>query len=200
MPLVTPGAPPAGYTFAPLQPGMSYFEDAARLYLATWPDDLAGGQWGIIDFFTRYAGRPEYHGLVALREGVVVGFGFGARSESGQWWHDRVAERVGADHLALQDAWGLVDLVVASHHQGRGVGSALMETLLAAQPCPRALLSTEVANTGAQRLYTRYGWSVLHPGFAFNPGDKPYLVMRRELAVGRSSRVGRVGRVGRMIE
>lgn len=182
MPLATPGKPPMGYTFAPLHPGSPYFADAVRLYLATWPDDPGGGVWGITDFFTRYARLPDYLGLVALHAGALVGFGFGARSESGAWWHDRVAEHVGADHPALQDAWGLVDLAVAPEHRGRGIGSALMETLLAAQPCPRALLSTEVTNTGAQRLYLRYGWSVLHPGFAFNPGDKPYMVMRRELA------------------
>ncbi len=61
---------------------------------------------------------------------------------------------------------------------------ALMETLLAAQPCPRALLSTEVNNAGARRLYERHGWSYLHPGFAFNPGGQPYVVMRRELMRG----------------
>lgn len=178
MPLATPGQPPAGYTFTPLLPGTRLFGDAMRLYAQTWPDDP-----GVIsDFFARYARLPDYHGLAALDGQLLVGFGFGARSESGQWWHDRVAERVGADHPALQDAWGLVDLAVASEHRGRGIGSALMETLLAAQPCPRALLSTEAANTGAQRLYLRYGWRVLHPGFAFNPGDKLYMVMCRELS------------------
>ena len=56
-----------------------------------------------------------------------------------------------------------------------------METLLAAQPCPRALLSTEVSNTTARRLYERHGWRYLHPGFVFTPGDQPFIVMAREL-------------------
>ncbi len=178
--MLTTSDPPPGFGFAPLQPGMPVFADAVRLFLATWPSE--GGVVGITDFFTRYAALPDYHGLVALREGALVGFGFGARSLPGQWWHDRVATQVGVEHPALQDAWTLVDLAVASEVRSRGIGSALMEALLAAQPCPRALLSTEVSNAGARRLYERHGWSYLHPGFAFNPGEQSYVVMRRELA------------------
>ncbi len=169
--------PPSGYSFAPLQPGAPSFDDAVRLYLATWSGDTQT----ISDFFTRYAALPDYHGLVALREGALAGFGFGTRSMPGNWWHDRVAAQVGAEHPALQDAWVLVDLAVAPEHRGKGLGGALMEALLAAQPCPRALLSTEVNNAGARRLYERHGWSYLHPGFVFNPGDQPFVVMRREL-------------------
>ena len=179
--------PPTGYHFAPLTPGTPRFADAVRLYLTLWPGDTPT----ITDFMTRYAALPAYHGLVALYDGeggpqgateAFAGFGFGARSLPGSWWHERVASQVGADHPALQDAWGLVDLAIAPEHRDKGLGGALMETLLAAQPCPRALLSTEVSNAGARRLYERHGWSYLHPGFAFNPGDQAYAVMRRELA------------------
>ena len=74
-----------------------------------------------------------------------------------------------------------MDLAVAQEARGRGIGGALMETLLAAQPCPRALLSTEVANATARRLYERHGWTYLHPGFVFVQGNPPYAIMRREL-------------------
>lgn len=177
MPSRLPIEPPPGYSFAPLLPETPLFADAVRLYVATWPSD----ELNVTRFFTRYTTLPDYHGLAALHEGKLVGFGFGARSLPGQWWHDRLAAHVGIDHPALQDAWTLVDLAVAPEHRGRGIGGALMEALLAAQPCPRALLSTEVDNVGARRLYERHGWTYLHPGFAFNPGDKVYAVMRREL-------------------
>jgi ribosomal protein S18 acetylase RimI-like enzyme len=176
----TPSDPPPGYSFAPLHPATPLFSDAVRLYVATWPND--GGAAGISDFFARYAVLLDYHGLVALHAGALAGFGFGARSLPGQWWHDRVAAQVGVEHPALQDVWALVDLAVAPEQRGKGVGAALMEALLAAQPCPRALLSTEVSNAGARRLYERHGWNYLHPGFAFNPGDQSYVVMGRELA------------------
>lgn len=168
---------PLGYTFAPLQPGAPAFDDAVRLYLTTWSGDTQT----ISDFFTRYAALPDYQGLVALCEGAVAGFGFGTRSLLGNWWHDKVAAQIGADHPALQDAWVLVSLAVAPEHRGKGLGGALMEALLAAQPCPHALLSTDVSNAGARRLYERHGWRYLHPGFVFRPGDQPFVVMRREL-------------------
>jgi len=170
--------PPTGYRFAPLQPGTSHFDDAVRIASAAWPHEADG----IADFFTRYAALPGYHGLVALRaDGATVGHGLGARSLSGDWWHDTVATQVGAEHPALQDAWALVNLAVAPEARGQGTGGALMETLLAAQPCPRALLSTEVSSTTARRLYERHGWRYLHPGFVFTPGDQPFVVMAREL-------------------
>ena len=123
----------------------------------------------------------DYYGQVAVRGGRLAGYGFGVRSLPGNWWHDKVAEQVGPEHPALRDAWCLVNLAVAPEERGHGIGAAIMETLLAAQPCPRALLSTEVTNTTAQRLYTRHGWTFLHPGFAFVEGNQPYAVMRREL-------------------
>ena len=60
----------------------------------------------------------------------------------------------------------------------------LLEALLKNQPCPRVLLSTEVANAGARRLYERNGWQYLHPGFVFTPGQQPFAVMGRELNSG----------------
>lgn len=168
---------PAGYTLASLRPGATLLADAVRLYLTIWPGDVPT----ITSFFTRYAALPDYHGLAALRDGALAGFGFGTRSLPGNWWHDRVAAQVGAEHPALQDAWTLVNLAVAPEHRGRSVGGVLLETLLAEQPCPRALLSTEMSNVGAQRLYERHGWRFLHPGFVFTPGDQPYAVMCREL-------------------
>jgi ribosomal protein S18 acetylase RimI-like enzyme len=184
--------PPIGYIFAPLQPGAPTFDDAVRLYLATWPGEQ---EEEIRGFFTRYAALPDYHGFVALRDGgAAVSFGFGARSLPGNWWHDKVAAQVGAEHAALRDAWVLVDLATAPAERGHGVGGALLAALLAAQPCARALLSTQVSNTGARRLYERHGWSELHPGFVFKPGDEPFVVMRRELGEERAG--GRQGAGG----
>jgi ribosomal protein S18 acetylase RimI-like enzyme len=61
--------------------------------------------------------------------------------------------RLGSDHPALQDAWRLVELAVAEPHRGLGIGGRLHDALLAAQPCPRALLSTGVANQRARAIY-----------------------------------------------
>ncbi|HEY7057442.1 MAG TPA: GNAT family N-acetyltransferase [Vicinamibacterales bacterium] len=155
-----------------------------HIYLETF-----GGEEDVIrEFIARYATTlPDWRGYVALVGTHVAAMGFGTRSLPGQWWHDRVAAAIGADHLALQDAWVLVDLAVRSAYRSQGIGGALLKTLLVRQPCPRALLSTEVANAGARRLYERNGWRYLHPGLVFTPGQQPFVVMGREINSGERS-------------
>jgi ribosomal protein S18 acetylase RimI-like enzyme len=134
------------------------------------------------DFITRYATTyPDFRGLVALLGRHVIGMGFGTRFVAGNWWCDKVAAQVGAGHPALQDAWVLVQLGVLVSYRGEGIGSMLLTRLLELQPCPRTLLSTQVANTGARRLYERHGWQYLHPGFVFAEGQEPFVVMHKEL-------------------
>lgn len=175
-----------GYMLEPFGATSPYFEEVVRIYL----EAFGGEESAIREFITRYATTlPDWRGYVALIGSQVAGMGFGARSLPGQWWHDRVAAEVGAaevgaDHPALQDAWALVDLAVRSAYRNQGIGGALLEALLASQPCPRALLSTEVTNTGARRLYERNGWRYLHAGFVFTPGQQPFVIMGREITIG----------------
>jgi len=141
-----------------------------------------GERQQIYDFITRYATvYPDFYGLAALIDGHVIGMGFGTRFVAGNWWCDKVAAQVGAAHPALQDAWVLVELGVLESYRGKGIGSMLLTRLLELQPCAHALLSTQVANTGARRLYERYGWQYLDPGFVFTEGQEPYVIMCKKL-------------------
>jgi ribosomal protein S18 acetylase RimI-like enzyme len=152
-------------------------ESAVRVYTETW-----GRAWDpAYAFFARYAGYPDFRGIVALHRGVAVGMGFGHRSLPGQWWHDAVAVHVGPGNPVLQEAWVLVELAVLPAWQGYGIGGLLHDTLLEAQPFPRTLLSTEVTNERARRIYERRGWHYLHAGFAFAAGQPRFLVMHQEL-------------------
>ena len=172
-----PTTPPP-FVLEPFDAASATFEEVIRIYLEVF----GGEEEEIRAFITRYATTfPDWRGHVALVGEQVAGMGFGTRSLPGQWWHDKVEAQVGAEHSALQDAWVLVDLAVRPAYQNQGIGAAIMNALLASQPCPRALLSTEVANSGARRLYTRNGWRLLHPGFVFIPGQQPYVVMAREI-------------------
>ena len=172
---------PPPFTLEPFDASSPTFDEVIRIYLEVFGGDEAGTR----GFIARYATTlPDWRGLVAHVSGRVAGMGFVVRSLPGQWWHDRVAAQVGASHPALQDVWVLVDLAVRPAYQNRGIGAAIMNTLLASQPWPRALLSTEVRNACARRLYTRNGWRLLHPGFAFITGQEPYVVMARDLSSG----------------
>jgi GNAT superfamily N-acetyltransferase len=170
-------AVPQAISVEPFSATSPLLERAVHVYTGTWnrPWDPSYA------FFARYATYPDFRGLVALHRGVAVGMGFGHRSLPGQWWHDSVAARVGRDHPALQGAWVLVELAVVPDWQGHGIGGVLHDTLLEAQPHPRALLSTEVTNTRARRIYERRGWRYLHSGFAFAAGQPWFLIMHREV-------------------
>lgn len=154
----------------------AYLDATVRVYMHTWGND----DWeGSHAFFAKYAKYPNFHGLVAIHNEEVIGFGFGTRSQAGQWWHDRVALQVGKDNLALQDAWVLVELAVLPAFRNRKIGGNLLASLLGHVPLSRALLSTQRNNTKARRFYERHGWQYLHHGFAFQPFGQEYVVMNR---------------------
>ncbi|HZR43311.1 MAG TPA: GNAT family N-acetyltransferase [Ktedonobacteraceae bacterium] len=164
------------FTLSPFTASSPYLEDVVWLYTETWPSDPDE----IRSFISRYATYPDFRGQVALVENKVIGMGFGHRSRPGDWWHNRIAALLGTDHPALQDAWVLVELAVLEVYRGEGIGTALHNTLLQNQPCPRALLSTEVKNTRARRFYERFGWQYLHNNFKFREDDEPFVIMSRE--------------------
>jgi len=161
------------------KPGSPLFLEAIRVYHSTW-----GWSWEeSYSFFTRYSRLPDFLGIVAVYGNQIAGMTFGALGRRGQWWFDKVAEHVEGRYKnpALKDAWMLVELAVLREYRNMGIGTALHDTLLASQPYDRALLSTEVSNMGARRLYERLNWQYLHPGFVFSEGGPAYAIMSKEL-------------------
>lgn len=132
-------------------------------------------------FFRTHMRRPGYIGLIAILDERVVGVAFGSHSLVGQWWHERVASRVGYDHPALQNAWVLTQLNVLASYRNRKIGELLHNRIIEMQGCSNLLLSTQVANAKAQRFYLRHGWKVLHTGFRFSAGDEPYMILHKKL-------------------
>jgi ribosomal-protein-alanine N-acetyltransferase len=79
----------------------------------------------------------------------------------------------------------VLTMAVASSHWGRGIGSALLEALLAeaaARGCTEVFLEVRVDNPRAQRLYRRHGFAdvALRRGY-YQPSGTDALVMRRPL-------------------
>lgn len=163
--------------YIPFNYKSSLLYDALHVYCKVWERD----QEDSLMFFRKYARYAHFIGYVASDRGHVIGMGFGTISETGQWWHDKVAERVGDDHPALQDAWVLTELAVLEAYRNRQVGTALHDRILKAQPFPNVLLSTQANNLGAKRFYERHGWEYLHKGFPFQQGRLFYCIMHKEV-------------------
>ena len=105
--------------------------------------------------------------LVTVRDGdALLGFTYGYTGKHGQWWTDQVTAAVPS---GLADTWlgghfEIVELAVVPDAQGRGFGTALLESLLLGLPHDRALLTTYDDDRPAPRLYRRLGWSRLAEG------------------------------------
>ena len=113
-----------------------------------------------------HADRAGFRCVIARLEGRVVGFGYGYTGDFGQWWTDWVAARAPVEVVAdwLGGHFELVEMAVEPSAQGRGIGQALHDRLLAGLPHRRAVLATYRDDRSAPRLYRRSGWRLLMPG------------------------------------
>lgn len=79
----------------------------------------------------------------------------------------------------------VLTLAVATGHWGKGIGSALLDALLAEasrRRCDEVFLEVRTDNTRAQRLYRRYGFTEIgiRRGY-YQPSGADAIVMRRAL-------------------
>ncbi|MEL6306581.1 MAG: GNAT family N-acetyltransferase [Chloroflexota bacterium] len=164
-------------TLKPFDYHSPLFYEAVAIYCAVWERDEEDSTL----FFRRYARMTDFIGYVALIGKQAVGMGFGTLSESGQWWHDKVATHVGTKHPALQEAWVLTELAVLPDYRNDGIGGILHDRVIYEQPHDNVLLSTQVENIAAQRFYHRRGWTMLHNGFPFRKGCQAYCIMHKDM-------------------
>lgn len=118
----------------------------------------------------RHAQRDGFRCVVARLDERMIGFAYGYTGERGQFWSDWVAGRVPAEIAGewIGGHFEFVELAVDPDEQGRGVGGALHDALLAGLPHARALLSTYRDDRPAPRLYRGRGWELLVAGLDDN--------------------------------
>lgn len=154
------------------------FEAVVRLFCAAFPgsDPLA-----VAAQFRRHAGYPGYRGLVALEGETPVGLAYGYTSLPGQPYHDKLRAGLGPglSERWLTDCFEFVELGVAPARRRAGIGRRLHDALLARLPHATSVLTTQVSNTAARRLYAGKGWQVLLEPFW--PDRLPYVIMGRDL-------------------
>jgi ribosomal protein S18 acetylase RimI-like enzyme len=133
----------------------------------TYPGFVAAGA-----YLTKRWGEPR-----------LVGFGYGYHGAPGQWWHDIVAKELGRDGTDrwLRDSFELAELHVLPDHQGNGMGTQLLTTVLSRADAAHAVLSTPDTESRARNLYRSFGFLDLAEDFRFPGSAEAYAIMGIDL-------------------
>lgn len=127
------------------------------------------------EYFAKYAALPDYLGFVAKRDGRVAGMGFGARVGPGNWWYDAVTRGLAGRAQVQPGIWSLNEFGVLPEYHRTGVGSALMERILALAPGPKLILSAREDNFPARHFYAAHGWCEIGT-FPLTTGGASYVI------------------------
>lgn len=126
--------------------------DKSELGIAAFEDDI----------FPRHLKREGF-AMTAVRndDGTLIGFCYGYIGEHGQYWTDYVAARI---HPSLEKAWlgghfEIAELAVAENERGKGMGRALVTTLLNSRGEDRLALHTLAKDSPAVQLYESIGFT-----------------------------------------
>jgi ribosomal protein S18 acetylase RimI-like enzyme len=161
-------------------------DDVVNVYGAAmgYPRELLVTRRGYMGSHVR---RPGFRAVASLDDqGSLLGFGYGYKSEPGQWWHDQVRGAMPKEQRSawLTDCFEVVELHVRPDAQGHGLGAVQLRTLLSMAVATTTLLSTPEADEStsrAWRLYRRFGFVDVVRHFSF-PGDlRPFAVLGRSL-------------------
>jgi ribosomal protein S18 acetylase RimI-like enzyme len=167
-----------GFDLTPFGIDTPQIIDAVSVYASVYRQERQRSQQLVLEAAT----QKDFAGRLALVYGMAVGVAYGAATWIEHWWFDGIAAALGPDHPALHSAWNLMELAVLPSFRRRGIATALVDDLLAAQPYPRALLSVIVDNLLARTFYEHRDWRYLHSDLTFTATpNKRYAIMVRGL-------------------
>ncbi|GAB3415236.1 GNAT family N-acetyltransferase [Flindersiella endophytica] len=115
------------------------------------------------DQLIRHPQREDFRIALARNEDSIAGFAYGYTGRAGQWWTERMRERVPPELYAewFEGHFEVVEVAVHPDHQRQGVGAAVLRALTKDLPHERALLTGARHDSPARRLYLREGWQPL---------------------------------------
>ncbi|MEY9888367.1 ribosomal-protein-alanine N-acetyltransferase [Catenulispora sp. MAP12-49] len=143
-------------------------EAVRRMEQDLFPED----PWSVEMFWSELADVPHsrYY-VIADADGDIAGYA-GLMSQPGA-------------AQGTVEGW-VQNIAVARAHQGRGLGTVLLEALLEEalrRKCVDVWLEVRTDNDSAKRLYTRHGFESvgIRRGY-YQPGNHDALIMRKALA------------------
>lgn len=169
-----------------LRPGGPALESAARLSAVIFrdPSSLPKPLSEIREGFLRHLSYPGFRGyILADDENEPLGFAYGYQSVEGQFYRSLLKARLSAEEetMWLQDCFEFVALGIHPEHRQRGYARILHDAVLGGVRQRTAILTTEVSNDTARRLYADRGWKTLHTDFEPRGRGEPFVIMVKEL-------------------
>ncbi|MFT3662024.1 MAG: GNAT family N-acetyltransferase [Gordonia sp. (in: high G+C Gram-positive bacteria)] len=168
--------------------------------IGLWRDHLRRPGWRAVGALTTVSAmdllRPGHARLRVeapwtLEREVLVGVAYGYTGYPDQWWNRQLRTGLAGrgcsrEHIeaVASDYFELTEIHVHPLAQGRGLGQALLTTLLTDRPESRVLLSTpEVPGeeNRAWSLYRRLGFGDVLRHFLFAGDPRPFAFLGRDL-------------------
>lgn len=134
---------------------------------------------------TRLMTNPTFGLVTAEANGELMGFAYGVALGQDTLWWSSMAEPLPE---ALTAEWNgrtfaVIDLAVREDYRKRGIGRALLDTLLGNRQEERATLTVQPVATDTKEFYAYLGWEVLGttraPAGAVSPFFDVYLLPLR---------------------
>lgn len=126
--------------------------------------------------------RKGFRSFAAVSDKAeIIGMIYGYHGGPGQWWHDTVLKKLPfeAGRSWLSNCYEVVEVAVAPHWQGKGVGRALIRTLLEGRDEDTCVLSTRT-DSRAHELYERLGFEEIAT-VSFATTGPPFYIMGKRL-------------------
>lgn len=145
-----------------------------------------------VDVWKREVIQPGFCAVAAFDEHLCCGVAYGVLGNRDRWWDKQLVNALrtrpgglrSSDQAILKNYFEIAEIHVDPSYQHRGIGSALLTTLLHLASARYALLSTpEVTNeaNGAFGLYRKYGFFDLARNYHY-PGDhRPFALLGKKL-------------------
>lgn len=131
---------------------------------------------------TELMASPTFGLVSAEAAGERVGFAYGVALAGGTLWWSRMTEPLPEEITAEWDGrtFAVIDLAVRQDFRKRGIGRALLDTLLHNRPEQRATLTVQPVATDTKAFYDHLGWQRLGtteaPAGAVSPFFDVYLL------------------------